>query len=262
MFDLAKLLSGHEQCLELKPGERKIIYYCWEKYFTKQYIVARELDGTYSIPLYFNFVPRPDYDGGLKKEEVHDHYTKRVQRCIEKANKKMIGPNGEKFRIIVNSPEPSLENSRCKGIDIYIDSKDYRSDARGYASDIICNEITYEVLHNFGLQDEYRERLIGFYINRHTEEAEFGVNLQKDRQRDLIAEKEADPNYYFEPKYNCRVLQDHSIMGNSYERWHFAFENTPHWFGQRNSVRSLLDNGHFNKIIYGECPTKNGIFNK
>ena len=189
----------------------------------------------------------------------------KVQSCMEEANKKIIGSNGEKLRIVINNPGPSLENDGCHnfGQNTYIDSKDHRSNSNVYASNITCTAIIHEVLHRLGLEDEYQEKQRGYFVNRHTGEMKY-VDLLKDQDKQTIALR-SNPNYYFEPEYDCRVFHDNSIMSNHNERWHSICKRTPHWFGMEDSEgsrHSLLDRGHFNRILYGECSEKNRVFNE
>ena len=262
MFDLVRFLGNHHQCLELQPGEKKIIYYSAYRHYT----LKRELDGTYTIPLYFSFSLTKYYDGELKSDdEVQEYYMEKVQSCMKEANKKIIGPNGEKLRIMINNPGPSLENEKCYnlGRSTAIHSKGYRSSSSIYASNITCPDIIHEVLHRLGLKDEYQESHSVYFVNPHTKEIKF-VNLLED-QKEIIALKKNNPNSYSEPAYNCRVLQNNSIMSHHKERLHFLFEKIPHWFGMGNSENSnssLLDKGHFNRILYGECLGKNKVFNE
>ena len=62
-----------------------------------------------------------------------------------------------------------------------------------------------------------------------------------------------EKNHEFKLAYNCRVTQDNSIMSSHYERWMSVYDF--------ETDESLLDSGHFNSILYGECET-NKNFNK
>ena len=90
---------------------------------------------------------------------------------MEQANKGMLGPNGEKLKIIINEPS---KNDKCGADDatkISVVSKKYRrGNATNYTSKFNCSNITHEVLHLLGLCDEYKEPVVGSYVNSKTGE--------------------------------------------------------------------------------------------
>ena len=151
--NLLKSIHKHSQCSKLKPGQEKRIHSNTRKANNKSYTVKRDSDGTYSIPLNLRFSADDDYDGDVPRDEVPAHYMKVVQDCMKKASTKMLGPNGEKLKIIVQEPTNNLCREDIKNIKV--GSKDHRSYVNKYRSEIDCPTITHEVLHLLGLCDEY-----------------------------------------------------------------------------------------------------------
>ncbi|MDE0118985.1 MAG: hypothetical protein OXM55_03130 [Bdellovibrionales bacterium] len=251
--DLIGDIQKQSQCHELKPGQEKRVYS--DTGLNKSYNVKKESDGTYSISLNLNFFADEDYDGNVPKGQVPAHYMKWVQECMDKANQKMLGPNGEKLKIVIKSPKK--QDPRCRAADtkeIAIGSTDHRSNAGKYEADIDCPIITHEVLHLLGLCDEYKERSRGYYVDAQTGEIEANVSNvfnEKEEINQKFQDKEA---YQFKPAYDCRVTTSNSIMANSTQRWYNVFN-----FGKNDS---LLNPGQFNAILYGSCSEKNKIFNE
>ena len=181
-----------------------------------------------------------------------------VSGCtMEQANQKLLGPNGEKLRIVINKP---LKSDNCYDdnvIRIPIISKSHRGDATAYTPHFGCATITHEILHLLGLCDEYKEPAIGFHVNSKTGERQY---------TDSPNARPIDDDYdRFEPAYDCRVLQpDNSVMSSHHERWRFVFKESPRQYalaGKQNR-HSLLHPVHFNSILYGECLEKNKVFNE
>ena len=154
--DFVSSLNEHTQCGSLEEGEEKRVYSGTK--LNRSYDVQRESDGTYSIPLSLKFSAGENYDGDVQKEQVHDHYMNRVQKCMDKANEKMLGPDGEKLKILIKNPEKQDKNNcKNKTKEIKISSKYQRSYATEYRSNIDCPTILHEVLHLLGLCDEYKD---------------------------------------------------------------------------------------------------------
>lgn len=176
-------INEQSQCSDLNPGQEKRVHSGTGS--NRSYNLKKEPDGTYSVSLNVQFIADEDYDGDVPKDQVPEHYMKRVQKCINKANEKMLGPNGEKLKIAIQKPTKQTD-SNCENDvkEIKISSEDHRSNAGKYESDIDCPTITHEVLHLLGLCDEYKE-----------------------------------PG-----SYDCRIDMTNSIMSNHYERWHNVFE--------------------------------------
>ena len=250
LFDIKEIVHQSSDCRKLKPNEEKTIYtgigtmtyqyngksYSFQSISDGFYNVKREKDGSYSIPLVLNFSPGKDYDGLVSRDKVPEHYMHKAQTCLKKANQKMLGPNGEKLKINIQAPIMQ-DKAKCSDeqvIDIIISSSDFRSNWRRYESDINCPTIIHEVLHLLGLHDEYEEKSIGFYVHSKT-----GEVIQSKQQF------MPGTDYQFKPAFDCRVTQKNSIMETQKERWQNVYTH--------NKNKSLLDPGHFNKILYGNC---------
>ena len=178
----------------------------------------------------------------------------KAQECMEQANKGMLGSNGEKLKIVIKDT-PKTNSCSADTIEISVGSKGHRSHARKYESDIDCPTITHEVLHLLGLCDEYKESIIGIYVNSKTGDIKHSISLDNDEKKRLVA----DEGYEFKPAYNCRVIQgDNNVMSNPSARWRFVFGiNEDQEIGD-----SLLTPAQFNSILYGGCSQKNKIFNE
>ena len=99
-------------------------------------------------------------------------------------------------------------------------------------------------MHLLGLCDEYKERIKGFQVSADTGEVK-PAN---------ISERSDNENDQFVLAYDCRVTTANSIMSNQWKRWKTVFES--------NKDSSLLNKAQFNRILYGDCPSKNKLYNE
>ena len=238
---LFSFLKEHSLCADPAIGEEKQVINNRESY-----TVRREPDGSFLIPLNLSFVPAEDYDGEIPKADVPAHYKNKVQECLKTANSKMLGPNGEKLKIVLEESSDKKKDP-CQGKNtkkIRIGSQDYRSSARKYEADIDCPIIVHEVGHLIGLCDEYKEQINGFYVSPDTGEI---------KKRGSLLDKQDNENDKFVLAYDCRVTTKNSIMSDQYKRWENVFLT--------GKNKSLLNSGQFNSILYGDCPSKNQLFN-
>ncbi len=245
---LFSLLKEQSLCSDPVPGKEKQV-----TNHPYSYTVRREQDGSFSIPLNLTFTADEDYDGEIPKDQVPAQYKKKVRECLKKANSKMLGPNGEKLKIVLEDP-PNKKQDPCQeqsAEQIKIGSREHRSNAGKYKSDIDCPTIVHEVLHLTGLCDEYKETARGFYVSADTGEIKKASIWDKpDNKKDTYV-----------PSYDCRVTSTNSIMSNQYERWNYVFEESgPVPEEQKES--SLLNPAQFNAVLYGGCPSKNKLFNE
>ena len=244
--DFRDSVQEREECLDLKPGEKKQI----DPRGRLPYTLKRSKEGGYEIDFPLVFFATEDYDGATPPETVPNIYRDRVQKCLKQANKRLLGPEGEKLKISLSRPRTPVKNSENKGecpsspiqetIPIGIGSSNHRPDSSKYNSDIDCSAITHEILHLTGLCDEYKENKKGYYTDPET-----GEVVSCDTRT-------SDTKAQCKPKYDCRVVAENSIMSIHQERWEYAEENN----------KSLLSPGQFKKILYGSCPGKNEIFNQ
>ncbi len=241
LLDAVNIAERNLQCRDLKPNEEKAVFSGTSP--STFYNVKKEKDGSYSISLVLIFYPGNDYDGTVPQNKVSEYYMKKAQACMEKTSRKMLGPNGEKLKINIIPASVRHNKNICdrqKIIDIAIGSTDMRSNSFHYAADIDCVHMTHEVLHLLGLVDEYKETKTGFYVNSKTGEKTRIIGNKKE-----IKELMNDKNYEFKNVYDCRVVQKNSIMSYDYIRWWNVYNS--------RTSESLLDPGHFNSILYGDC---------
>ena len=100
------------QCFDPKPGEVKLVNAVWGS--RVGHILKREEDGSFSAHLNLKFEAGEDYDGNIPREQVPAHYMKKVQQCISKANTKMLGPNGEKLKIVISDQKKFSLPTLCE----------------------------------------------------------------------------------------------------------------------------------------------------
>ena len=265
--NLFKTLISLSQCEDPKSGEAKTINSGTG--LGSYHRVRKEPDGSYSILLPLEFSADEDYDGDVPKDQVPSHYSKKVQECMNKANKKMLGPNGEKLTFITQAQaKPTNSCRKPGGKHITIGPKDMRSNAGKYEADIGCLTIVHEVLHLTGLCDEYKETLKGLYVDPDTKEIQGRTsNRFKDDK------KEQYPSADFKLLYDCRLVDRGPNMMSEYrDRWGCAFPKdkmdefwSEDFFESSCSEKhkkSLLNTAQFNAILYGTCPSKNKSFNE
>ena len=242
---LFSVLNEYSICFDPAIGEEKQIN---NNFFGGNYTIRREPDGSFSIPLNLAFSADEDYDGEIPRDQVPTHYKNKVQECLKKANSKMLGPNGEKLNIVIESSfAKEAKKSGCESAKpktIKIGSRDYRSYMGKYRSNIDCPTITHEVLHLLGLCDEYKATVTKFQLLADTGEITKGS----------IYEESDNENDQYVLAYDCRVTSKNSIMSDQHERWENVFE--------QNTETSLLNKAQFNAILYGGCLSKNKLFNE
>ena len=243
-------LQNEQQCLELNPGaEKKITSGTGSE---RSYVLTRNLDGSYTIPLVMSFAPyekydqagqpsNKNYDGDIPKDQVPMAYREKVQKCLQQASQKLTGPNGEQLQIEIKDPS---ENKNC-GLGphhkIYIKSKDTISSSQDYAADESCSGIIHEVLHLLGLRDEYQE------IETVNVDTETGKIVWSNEN------KSPDATYLEGSRYDCRVVNIYSIMSGDAVVWEDLMVE--------GKEGSLLNHGQWSAILYGDCPARNQAFN-
>ena len=242
LYAMSVDIKEHSQCRELKPGDIKTVHSGTGD--NNSFKVKRELDGSYTVPLNIQFQAGENYDGSTPKMAVSHVYMEKAQKCLKKANTKMLGPNGEKLNIVLQPPKETKscqETTDTHNITIESSSKNHRSNSVQYASNIDCPTITHEILHLLGLCDEYEETSSGFLVDPAT-----GEYHETEWQESKASS--------FQPAYDCRITKENSIMADHYERWSNVFD--------LEEDASLLNPEHFNGILYGKCQKKNEVFNK
>ncbi len=219
--DYIDSLENDIMCSDYTTGETRNV----QGDLFRNYVVTKESDKNYTIPLSLSFHPADDYDGQVPENQVHSHYFNRVKGCIDRINTRLFHPH-DGSRLHLEILDANAQNSRCmRNTRISIQSSRGHSNSGSYAANINCPVIVHEVLHLLGLNDEYKE-MRGQYVD---------VNGNVTSRESPTADRHA-------LKYDCRVVQHNSIMASHRERYH----NT-------NSESSLLDPAHFNAILYGQC---------
>ena len=262
-FDWDKLvqsLKETSQCVDPKPGEQKTVHSETLPRYRKR-VVQRELDGSFSVPLNLTFYADEDYDGDVPKSQVPSHYRDKVKQCMNKANTKMLGPNGEQLKFVIQEPPKDLcQKNNILSVDIAIGKKGMRSNSEKYEPNVGCSTIVHEVLHLAGLCDEYRESVKGYYVDPETKE----VIGNTDNKWDDVKQGKNPESADFSPMYDCRVTDyKPNIMSNHQGRWKCVFpeeEGNIHLCSEREE-RSLLNPAQFRAIIYGSC-VQNKRFNE
>ena len=198
------------------------------------YHIKKESNGDYTVTIPMIFAPADDYDGDVPEDQIQSHYLQKAQGCMDEASPNMLGPNGERLHFEIT--DGNLNNSCERPNEISIQSLGARSHSESYAADISCPSNVHEISHITGLADEYQERHTGTHIHVMTGD---------------IHEGTASTTELFRLHYNCRVIQDNSLMGTHWQR----FESV-----ERGEEDSLLDPTHFHVILYGNnCPSRDDI---
>lgn len=233
-------------CEDIQPGEKKRV--SSGTGLNKEYTVRREKDGSYSVILNLQFVAADNYEGPVEREEVPSYYRNQVQKCLnEKTNKKLLGPDGEKMQIVLQ--EKSSEQSPCPEPPeiIKIGPPGIFSFHNEYVSNIRCHSISHEILHQMGLCDEYFNEARGYIMDSKT-----GKIIEE--VADIYEIDKLDPGQSLFLAYDCRVIRSNSVMAHNRERWGNVFH--------RKTENSLVTPEQFSAILYGDCKSKNQLFNE
>ena len=174
-----------DDCADLKPGEHKVFNYSQSKgnNQTGDYLLKRLPNGKYQAVINMGFKVNPLNTTGpdVLPTKTPADMTAKVKRCLEAASSVMKGPNGESLEITILSPseterlpanqrpaihEIGIENPTFTRHETTIledkttiqDKKyNFRTNSANYPEDVPCSTVTHEVLHLFGLCDEYHE---------------------------------------------------------------------------------------------------------
>lgn len=148
--DLKKFVKS---CFELKPGDVK---FQSPTSFGASHLLKRKDDGNYQAIFNINF----KYENGSARPV---DMMNRVRSCLEKVSPYLKGPDGKYIEIIALTPDemrklplPNYE-FRPDVKEIALKESDRRADSKNFNSSIDCPTIVHEMLHQFGLCDEYEE---------------------------------------------------------------------------------------------------------
>ncbi len=187
--NLLPLLQEQILCSDPAPkGEKTVTNggpHVSRRFVFPTYTVRREQDGSFTIPLDIRFVAGWDYNGEVPKDKIPAHYKNKVQNCLNKANPKMLGPNGQRLNLVIENPKTNEDSCKAQNTKVIkiVSSNRRKSYSNKYvAGDMPCPLVLHEVLHLLGLCDEYEDL-----------------------------------------SYNCRPIIPDSIMGSSYGRWAEVF---------------------------------------
>jgi|GEM_PF-4843169 hypothetical protein len=158
-------LMNHLNCKPVPVGESVVVHdEAAENSPTnvpRNYILRKKDAKTFQVVINPKF-----YSGGLS--QVLDTFSSeesaaakkmraKVQGCLAEANSHFLGPNGEKFEMILAPPDSKNPEEKKIEAPVKILSAKERSHSKGYAENIDCPAIVHESLHLTGLADEYVE---------------------------------------------------------------------------------------------------------
>lgn len=148
------------KCIDLKEGEVKVVnaYDGQGMTNTGNYTLKKIGDNKFQAVLNMDF-----YNHAAQKTSP-DQMMDRVRSCLKDVSPYLKGPNGEQLEIL---PLTTTEVAKLPASErpapnrIGIEKPGFRSHSRMYMEDLDCPTITHEVLHLFGLCDEYKEQWLG-----------------------------------------------------------------------------------------------------
>ena len=253
IYRFFKDLKNEHDCSEYQRGEEREFYP--DRY--SGYRVKKETDGSYTVSMAMEFSYHYLWKAGESirdrdthalssshvfestnyQNQTHNLFMQKITECINRANVKMLGPTGEQLNIVIKDGKKDMCTPKHHiQIYKYFD----RAASATYPEDIDCIDMVHEVLHKAGLKDEYEEKWRGGYVDANTGR--------------VIRTEDGPPSEYqeaFLPDYNCRVIQNNTIMSNHTMRWNHTFAPT--------RPDSLLDPSHFNAILYGNCSHREDV---
>ena len=197
LSNFLNILDGQNRCLDMNPEEERTIY---SSTSLKPYAVKKEADGSYSISLTIKFATAEDYDGSIPPDQVPDHYRQKARECLQQTHQKIIGPEGEKLQVIINSPKHDPSVCEENAINhILIGSSSQRDNNKKYSSNIDCSSITYQVLHLLGLRDESKEQQhSGLHVQSETgtitQASEVNPNQEVQKLQEKDYKTQLDPD--------------------------------------------------------------------
>jgi hypothetical protein len=160
----------------------------------RKYRLTKTSEKAYLAEINLNFVDMRT-PGKINAAEIlkfSNEERPQIQKCLDKYNSSLKGPDGESLRIKISSRAPRQT--------IYIKESTFRSRSSSYAEDISCPTVLHEVMHLMGLVDEYKEDSMGYIIDPATHKRKL---VQKDAAI---------------PAYDCRAVPNvPSVMNDQNE---------------------------------------------
>lgn len=199
------------RCMELKDGEFVNVSHLLNPNAPSNYLLKKTGDKKFEAYFNIDFMEPAADKNGRKATTTASQMMERAQSCMKDVSPFMKGPNGEQVTIkIVNDKNGLHElpvNQRPKKVSIGIAPNGFRSHSRMYEETIGCPVITHEVLHLFGLCDEYKEKW-----------KEDGLN------------------------YDCRVVPGVvSVMSNQHQMFDIAVDKEVTCACQDKTCRDVMD---------------------
>lgn len=189
-------LEDQQSCSDYKIGEERqfIITPFRSMAYYYSYRIKRESEKHYKAFVVVEFSPHSSYHDGfpVPKDQVHDYFMAQVGFCVQKANSKMKGPNGETLEIVI---EDARQIDSCMPkyiIQAGAITGRHTASSNYYYVAMNCALKVHEIMHLLGLSDEYKNPT----QNIHS------------------------------PNYDCRAPQDNSILENHERRWNNVFNNS------------------------------------
>lgn len=142
------------KCAPLTPGSHKVFQKENSHYYsTGNYLLKKNADRNYQAVLNINFTQGA---GSISPEKM----MKKARECMAMAAPALKGPQGQKMEILLldSLQANSLPRDERPNMNtISIERPNHETDAASYAENVNCAVITHEILHLFGLCDEYKE---------------------------------------------------------------------------------------------------------
>lgn len=230
---VSKLSSTVKTCTEdylcnLKIG--KPINVDTEKQYSRpQYRLTKTSEKTYLAEI--NLVFSEVWDGDRQITNRNKMWSTKVQRCLNKYNPYLQGPDGESLKIKLSAQAPRVVINVQEALE--------RIESNVYSDKMQCPAVLHEVLHLLGLADEYKETQVGYSMNKVTGALELvweGAEI---------------------PAYDCRAMGPEDSVMNTET---LAVEEV--LSKNRSTKKSLLAPGEFKVITDPFCESKNSKYNE
>ena len=171
ILKITQQLNGQPTCVQLKPGEAEVVRQSrtdrpWYKYQLRR-LPDNKGQTVYEAELGIRFYiddaeasadaaeASADAASDTNKQRIIIDIQNKTQACLAKYNKHLKTSQGDRVQIRVHYSRP-LGGSELPFRDVSIEPAATRSHATAWARDASCATIVHELLHHFGLHDEYR----------------------------------------------------------------------------------------------------------
>ena|GEM_PF-4709748 len=183
IIDILGKIKDNEKglrCKELENGDFK--NFTWRQnpsVSSGDYTLKKVGDKKFEA--YFNI----DFSSNNGAKTTGQEMMNRAKECMATVSPYLKGPNGEELEIKLLDGDKELSelplNQRPKKINIGIAPRGFRSHSKMYEENIDCPVITHEILHLFGLCDEYKEKWKGPGQNYDCRVVPTGPSVMKDQ---------------------------------------------------------------------------------